>query len=94
MSDDEIYSKILEIKEDVDFFLTTISQENFRDFDVYLNNWIYLCRFSNSLASITNNSRVMDCLLSRDLLLAADLISIMRIVPVIENFFKNLSQKE
>lgn len=76
------------LKQDVDFLLLQLSEGHYSSVDIFANNWIHLTRLYEQVQARINDRVVMDFLVRTDLVLAADLMAVGRMITVMNNFLR------
>ncbi|MDQ1211070.1 hypothetical protein ABEH32_22090 [Pantoea agglomerans] len=81
-------SRIADLKADVDVLLCQLSEGEYLTVDTFANNWIYLTTLYEKIQAQMNDRILMDRLIRTDLLLAADLLAVGRMITVLDNFMR------
>lgn len=76
------------LKADVDVLLGQLSEGEYLSVDTFANNWVHLTSLYEKIQLQMNDRNLMDRLIRTDLLLAADLIAVGRMIMVINNFLR------
>lgn len=76
------------MKHEMDFLMAQLSEGDYASTDTLANNWLHLLRGYARLQSHLTVPGVMDLIVQKDLLLAADLIATGRTISVVSNFMR------
>lgn len=84
----DLISRIGGLKQDVDILLQQLSEGEYLSVDTFANNWIHLTQLYSQIQAHMNDRALMDKLVRSDLLLAADLLAVGRMIAVMDNFLR------
>lgn len=84
----DIINRISEMKEDTDVLLQQLSEGEYLSVGAFANNWNHLTRLYSQIQAHMSDCVLMDQLIRRDLLLAADLLAVGRMIAVMDNFLR------
>ncbi|MDH2065686.1 hypothetical protein [Pantoea sp. GD03673] len=84
----DLISRIGGLKQDVDILLQQLSEGEYLSVDTFANNWIHLTQLYSRIQEHMSNRALMDKLVHSDLLLAADLLAVGRMIAVMDNFLR------
>lgn len=84
----DIMPRIADLKADVDVLLSQLSEGEYLTVDTFANNWIHLTTLYEKIQAQMNDRILMDRLIRTDLLLAADLLAVGRMITVLDNFMR------
>lgn len=87
-SSGDLLSRICVLRVDVNFLMKQLSEGEYLSLDTFANNWVHLMRLYASIQRHMNDAQLMDILVRTDLLLAADLMAVGRIIEVMNNFLR------
>jgi len=83
-----ILGRISGLKDDMDILLQQLSEGEYLSVDIFANNWIHLTQLYSQIQSHMDDRTLMDQLVRSDLLLAADLMAVGRMITVMDNFMR------
>jgi len=84
----DIMPRIADLKADVDVLLSQLSEGEYLTVDTFANNWIHLTALYEKIQAQMNDRILMGRLIRTDLLLAADLLAVRRMITVLDNFMR------
>ncbi|BCQ42412.1 hypothetical protein ERHA54_50150 (plasmid) [Erwinia rhapontici] len=84
----DLLSRISSLKVDVNFLMEQLSEGEYLSVDTFANNWVHLIRMYAGIQEHMKDPKLMDILVHTDLLLAADLMAVGRIIEVLNNFLR------
>ncbi|MCX3311008.1 hypothetical protein ORN12_18785 [Pantoea vagans] len=84
----DIMPRIADLKADVDVLLSQLSEGEYLTVDTFANNWIHLTALYEKIQAQMNDRILMDRLIRTDLMLAADLLAVGRMITVLDNFMR------
>lgn len=88
ISTTNIMPRIANLKADVDVLLRQLSEGEYLTVDTFASNWIQLIRQYEKIQVQMNDRAVMDRVTCTDLLLTADLLTLVRIIRVLKGFLR------
>ncbi|WP_235765206.1 hypothetical protein [Pantoea agglomerans] len=80
--------RIADLKAEFDVLLCQLSEGEYLTVDTFANNWIHLTTLYEKIQAQMNDRILMDRLIRTDLLLAADLLAVGRMITVLDNFMR------
>ncbi|AMG58442.1 hypothetical protein [Pantoea vagans] len=85
----DLISRIGGLKQDVDILLQQLSEGEYLSMDTFANNWIHLTELYSRIQAHMSDRTLMDKRVRSDLLLAADLLAVGRMIAVMDNFLRS-----
>ena len=87
-SSEDLLSRICALKSDVNFLMKQLSEGEYLSLDTFANNWVHLMRLYTGIQHHMNDAELMDVVVRTDVLLAADLMAVGRIIEVMNNVLR------
>lgn len=87
-SSTEVMARIAELKADVDGLLKQLSDGEYLSVYTFANNWVHLTSLYEKVQEQMNDQSLMEQLVRFDLLLAADLLAVGRMITIMDNFLR------